>query len=150
MHDGHSRPFGGITSPNDGIVDVAYDGTATMATGAAFGAMDASEMGKAFTAYIHGVAHPSTVAFVLGLGLRAANWDKNMPSVRKANNAMLRTMFPVLGYRLGERLVQGSLMAAIKGMAKAPEQKVAAPKPPVKTAGVAGAETPIPGERTST
>jgi hypothetical protein len=129
-------------SRSDSLVNMGAEGLATGGTGVAMGMMDSSEYGKAFTKYIHDVAKPSTVAFVLGLGMRAANWDKGSPTLRKANNAMLRTMFPVLGYRLGERLIQGSLFKAFKMKAAA----VTAPAKP-KTA---GAEAPIPGERTTT
>jgi len=136
----------------DTIGGVVSENAVPAIAGVGLGAFDASEYGQAFERYIHDVARPSTVAFVLGVGLRAANWDKN-PKLRHANNVLLRTMFPVLGYRLGERLVGGSLFAGVKKMMSSakPAAKPAVKPAPAKpaTAGV-GAEAPVPGERTAT
>jgi hypothetical protein len=140
VHDAHGHA--------DGIGAMAKDGFKLGATSAGFGAMDASEMGRAFTAFIYGVARPSTVAFVLGLGIRAVNLDKTMPMLRQANNTILRSMFPVLGYRFGERLMRGSLVQAIKGQVASRPARARAATP--AKAGVGGVDRPVPGERTTT
>jgi hypothetical protein len=126
----------------------------TVAAGAAFGAIDNSEMGRSIKQFTGGMAEPSTIAFVLGMGLRAFKIDESRPSIRKANNAVLKTMFPLLGYKLGERLVKGSLGTTIKHSVTTVTKKVQAkPATPPKKAGIAGTpgtEIPVPGERTTT
>jgi hypothetical protein len=121
------------------------DGGSLFGTGAAFAVMDKSEYGKSFHKFTHDTMQASTATFFVGLAARVLNADRSMPSVRRANNMMLRTMFPVLGYRIGERLIEGSLF----NMPKLTKSTPKAPPPPAK-AGVGGVETPIPGERTST
>jgi hypothetical protein len=143
------------TSEDMTIGQVVGANIPTVAAGAAFGAIDNSEMGHSIKQFTGGYADPSTIAAVLGIGIRAFKLDENHASVRKVNNAVLKTAFPLLGYKLGERLVKGTLGASVKsGMSKAKAAATSAkPSAPPKKAGIAGTpgtEIPVPGERTTT
>lgn len=123
--------------------------------GAAFvlGAVDGSELGKRFTEWTGDLVQPSTVATVVGLGLRATETDRKFLGRRftAANTAVLTGMIPTKLYLAGTRApeaarrmfggAQGPVRVSGVGEAAAaataaPEQPKAAPPPP----------EPVPGE----